>query len=147
MGSAKCLPGCQCKRHSRRVMSVEDRAAISERMRGNTRGQGNLGKRRTEEQRARIGAGRRGKAIGNGNARGASYPTYSAAHESLRLNLKKSGQCSVCFTSGPTDWAFSGEPGGWSMDPTMYSEMCRSCHFRFDGFLRQVRLPSLGMSS
>jgi hypothetical protein len=58
--------------------------------------------------------------------------TYVACHLWLQRNYPKLNICTTCGTAGPTDFAFTGEPGGWARDRDQYVEECRPCHRRRD---------------
>jgi hypothetical protein len=95
-------------------------------MRGNTNGRGNLGKRRTPEQRARTG-----------RPRSPGPASYTAVHK--RLNRER-GRPSLCEHCGTTtakkfEWAYTGEgheDGAWGEDLSQYRRLCTSCHLTFD---------------
>lgn len=113
------------------VMAPEYRAKIAVALAGNTNGTGNLGKRRTPAERARISAAQRAAHEKR------CPPSYSAVHKRLRKDRGTPSLCEHCGTTTARkfEWAYTGpghENGAYSADLSQYIRLCTSCHLTFD---------------
>lgn len=83
---------------------------------------------------------------GHRNQQGALNPNwggldvgYTSFHNRLRALKGKPKHCEVCGTSDPSrtyDWA---NLSGRYDDPTDYKRMCRSCHWKHDGTIKNFK--------
>jgi hypothetical protein len=93
------------------------------------RGHAMRGKKASEETRQKMRAAHK---------RGPDHPewkgeniAYSTLHLWLRREATKTGKCSACGVEGKrTEWA--NLSGDYRRDLSDFSEMCVSCHKRFD---------------
>jgi len=58
---------------------------------------------------------------------------YAGIHRWLKNHHPKSGVCEQCGSEGKTDWAFRFPGERYTRDRGAFRELCRSCHWRFDG--------------
>lgn len=77
------------------------------------------------------GPHRRARGPASPNWQGDSI-SYTGAHKRLEYYAVKTGICDCCGPARKTQWAYKGEPGGWSADMSDYRELCVPCHKRYD---------------
>jgi NUMOD3 motif len=95
--------------------------------------------------RLRIGAAQRGRKASlqtrkklseartgeNNSGWKGSEVGYKGLHMWVNSHKVKSGKCSTCSFSGPTEWA--NISGLYFRDLDDFAEMCKDCHREFDG--------------
>jgi len=108
-------------------VTAETRQRIAEATRGNQRGRGNRGKKRTDQERVQISAER------NPGWKG-DAALYRAVHNWLdRWFGHEKSECEECGRDDcRLEWAFKGENGEHRRDRSLYKVLCTGCHRTFD---------------
>src|SRR3954453_11804163 len=60
---------------------------------------------------------------------------YSGLHQWARRSFVKADRCEDCGTEGDTEWA---NRGGYKRERSDWMELCRSCHRKMDGSIRNI---------
>lgn len=87
--------------------------------------------------KARIAAKRNQSGVNNHNWKGESI-TYKSAHDRVYATRGRPAKCEQCKTTNPKtkyEWA---NLSGVFHDPNDYIRLCRSCHCKFDGLVKNL---------